>query len=150
MKSKLIFLCLLAGVVEIPGYAADPTNAPASTSDLSAPQRPLPAPPVDKGSVSPSGDIVPGTSPMPQHKTVGTAIDDASITTHVKARFVRDSVVKARDIKVETSRGVVQLSGFVGNDAEKVRAAELAHDVSGVREVRNDVIVQAPDGSAHK
>lgn len=146
MKTKFLIFSLLASAWLIPGYAADTNNS--STSDLSPPPRPLPAPPADK--VSPSSDIVPGTAPTPSGKTVGKAIDDATITTRIKARFVRDSSVKARDIKVETSQGVVQLSGFVNNETEKTRAADIAREVPGVREVRNDVIVQAPDGTAHK
>lgn len=144
MKSKFIFLSLLASVWGIPGYAADP----ATTFDSAAPQRPLPAPPADQ--VSPSSDVVPGSAPTPQGRTLGKAIDDATVTARVKARFVRDSAVKAREIKVETSHGIVQLSGFVNNDMEKTRAAEIARAVPGVVEVRNDVIVQSPDGAAHK
>jgi osmotically-inducible protein OsmY len=42
-------------------------------------------------------------------------------------------------VQVETFKGTVQLSGFVGSERERQRAAELARSVEGVKEVRNDL-----------
>src|SRR4051812_13763835 len=68
-------------------------------------------------------------------ESTGEYVDDASITTKVKAEFARDQAVKATDVKVETFKGTVQLSGFVNTAAEKSRAAEIASGVAGVRTV---------------
>jgi hyperosmotically inducible protein len=72
-------------------------------------------------------------------KSAGQTIDDAAITTKVKAKFVEDKTVSALNIKVDTYQGTVQLSGFANSPAEAERAAQLAREVSGVKVVRNDI-----------
>jgi hyperosmotically inducible periplasmic protein len=74
-------------------------------------------------------------------ETAGAYIDDAAITTKVKASFVQDKLVDAASIKVETLNGTVMLSGFAKNAAEKVLAGSLARDVSGVKMVKNELTV---------
>jgi hyperosmotically inducible periplasmic protein len=69
-------------------------------------------------------------------------MDDATITTKVKAALAKDPDVKAYQVNVETQKGVVQLSGFVDNEAAVRRAAQVAQGVSGVRSVKNDVRVK--------
>jgi hyperosmotically inducible protein len=69
----------------------------------------------------------------------GEYVDDSVLTTKVKAALFDDPVTKARQINVETYRGVVQLSGFVDSSAESSEATKVARSVSGVREVRNDL-----------
>lgn len=78
----------------------------------------------------------------PTDRTVGTAIDDAAISTRVKAALAGDPDVKARDVQVETYRGTVQLSGFVDSPENARRASEVARRVDGVREVKNDLLVK--------
>ena len=75
-------------------------------------------------------------------ESTGEYVDDATITTKVKAQLVQDSVVKARDIKVETYKGTVSLSGFVSTPEEKARAAQIAAGVPGVREVKDYISVK--------
>jgi hyperosmotically inducible periplasmic protein len=72
-------------------------------------------------------------------KSAGEIIDDGTITTKVKAKFVEDPVVKAMDIKVETYQGVVQLSGFANSMNEVEKADQIARNTSGVKAVRNDI-----------
>jgi hyperosmotically inducible periplasmic protein len=74
-------------------------------------------------------------------QSVGTYIDDATLTTRVKAKFAEDKVVSAMAIKVETFKGVVQLSGVAKSGAEKSQAERLARETSGVTGVRNDIVV---------
>lgn len=81
-------------------------------------------------------------------KTAGEAIDDAVVTTRVKAALFGDSTTKARKIDVETEQGIVQLNGFVDSAAEKTQAAKLARGVDGVKEVRNNLDVRSATGSA--
>jgi len=76
-------------------------------------------------------------------ETAGEALDDGVVTSKVKAALTDDEITKARDIKVETYRGVVQLTGFVDTNAEKAQASEVAKRVNGVKEVRNDIEVQS-------
>ncbi len=70
-------------------------------------------------------------------QTTGSAIDDSTITAKVKSALIDDPDTKAGDIKVETRGGVVQLSGFVANEAQKTAAAKVAQSVSGVKAVEN-------------
>ena len=76
-------------------------------------------------------------------QSVGAYLDDTSITTKVKAKFAADKAVSAMAISVETLNGVVQLSGFAKSSQEKSAAEELARGVTGVKGVRNDIIVRA-------
>lgn len=76
-------------------------------------------------------------------KSAGEIIDDATITTKVKAKFVDDPVVKAMNIKVNVYQGVVQLSGFANSTAEADKAAMIARDTAGVKSVKNDIRLAA-------
>ena len=75
-------------------------------------------------------------------ETVGAYVDDAAITTAVKAKFVDDKVVSAGSISVETMNGIVQLSGFAKSAAEKSQAEQIARNSKNVRSVRNDIVVR--------
>ena len=75
-------------------------------------------------------------------ETVGAYVDDAAITTSVKARFVDNRDVDAASIKVETLNGTVMLSGFAKNSAERSTAETIARAVSGVRSVRNEISIR--------
>ena len=79
--------------------------------------------------------------------SAGEMVDDSAITAKVKTALVGDPVTQARQIDVETYRGVVQLGGFVDSSEAKARAAELARSVEGVQEVRNDLRVGDADQS---
>jgi osmotically-inducible protein OsmY len=75
--------------------------------------------------------------------SVGQYVDDAAISTRVKARFAEDSGVSAMRIQVESLNGTVQLAGFATSQAEKDRAAQIARAVPEVKELRNNIIVRA-------
>ncbi len=75
-------------------------------------------------------------------ETVGAYVDDAAITTAVKAKFVDDKIVSAGSISVETLNGIVQLSGFANSTAEKIQAEQIARRSKNVRSVRNDIVVR--------
>jgi osmotically-inducible protein OsmY len=74
--------------------------------------------------------------------TVGQYVDDATISTRVRARFAEDPAVSAMRIGVETLNGTVQLSGFATSQVEKDKAAATARAVPDVREVRNNIVVR--------
>lgn len=75
----------------------------------------------------------------PTKESTGEYIDDTAITTKVMTAFVKDKEVKATEIKVDTFKGNVQLSGFADNSTEIERAAQIASQVPGVKSVRNDI-----------
>ena len=84
-----------------------------------------------------------GCAVVRNQESVGAYVDDTAITTRVKAKFAENKTVSAMAIGVETLKGVVQLSGFAKNDDERLTAERLARETSGVRSVRNDIVVRA-------
>ena len=83
-----------------------------------------------------------GCSSNPTSKSAGEYVDDAVITSKVKAAFAADSTVKATEVQVETYKGDVQLSGFVAEAGDAQRAVEIARGVKGVTSVKNDIRVK--------
>jgi len=75
-------------------------------------------------------------------ETVGAYVDDTSITTKVKARFVDNKEVDASSIRVETLNGTVMLSGFAKSSTEKATAETIAMRVEGVKLVKNEIAVR--------
>ena len=83
-----------------------------------------------------------GCAVVRDQQTVGSYVDDAAITTAVKAKMAEDKSVSAAAISVETLNGTVQLSGFAKSQAEKERAESIARNTKHVREVRNSIVVR--------
>jgi hyperosmotically inducible protein len=81
-------------------------------------------------------------------QSTGEHIDDAVITSKVKAALIDDPLTKARQIEVDTFRGNVQLNGFVDSPDEKTAASRVAHSVNGVQNVRNNLAVGHTDRAA--
>ena len=78
-----------------------------------------------------------------QERSAGVVIDDgAVITTEVKAALIGNKDTQASQINVATREGIVQLSGFVNDDNEKSTAEVVARNVSGVRDVRNELEIK--------
>lgn len=75
-------------------------------------------------------------------ETVGAYVDDAGMTTLIKARFVESTHVDAASIKVETLNGTVMLSGFAKNEGERNAAESIARGVKGVQLVKNEIVVR--------
>ena len=75
-------------------------------------------------------------------ESVGSYIDDAAITTSVKARYVDNPEVDASAISVETLNGSVMLSGFAKNATERATAESIAMKVKGVKSVKNGIAVR--------
>ena len=73
----------------------------------------------------------------PAGRSAGQVVDDATITTKVKAKLFDDSVVKGFAISVETFEGEVTLTGAVNTEPERERAGYLAGTVTGVKRVNN-------------
>lgn len=79
--------------------------------------------------------VVAGCAATPEQRSTGEVIDDTAITTKVKANLLADPMVSAFAISVDTSRGVVNLTGIVNSTAERDRAIQIAQDVGGVKRV---------------
>ena len=88
-----------------------------------------------------------GCASTSTRESTGEYIDDATITTKVKAAFVKDPIVKAIDVKVDTFKNVVQLSGFVDTQEQKARAEQIASGIQGVQSVQNNISLKAAAGT---
>jgi len=75
-------------------------------------------------------------------ETVGAYVDDTSITTSVKAQFLKDKQVDGTSIRVETLNGTVMLSGFAKDSTEKSTAETIAMNTKGVKMVKNELAVR--------
>lgn len=82
-----------------------------------------------------------GCSVMRDQQTVGAYVDDSVLTARVKARIADDKLISAVVVSVETFKGVVQLSGVAKTAEERSAAEKLAREVSGVRDVQNNIRV---------
>lgn len=74
-------------------------------------------------------------------RTTGDMMDDATISAKINAEMVKDKIVKARKIDIDTVDGVVVLSGIVETAREASRAVEIARSVPGVKSVRNNILI---------
>ncbi len=90
--------------------------------------------------LSVSGLTMVGCASNGHERSVGAVIDDAEITTKVKAALLAEKDVKSFEIKAETFGGVVQLSGFVDSQWQIDKAAQVASAVEGVKSVKNNLI----------
>jgi osmotically-inducible protein OsmY len=72
----------------------------------------------------------------------GAYVDDSWITSKVKSEMIASKKVSARDISVNTTNGVVTLSGTAPTWNESNSAAEIAHGVKGVKSVENDIRIK--------
>lgn len=86
--------------------------------------------------------VLAGCAAQDGHRSAGQYTDDTATTARVKAALVEADRVSAADVQVETYNGVVQLSGFVPSQDAANAAVKAARDVSGVKEVRNDIQVR--------
>lgn len=68
----------------------------------------------------------------------GEAMSDTWITTKVKSALLVGDSTSGTDIKVETSNGVVALSGTVATEAEREVAIDKAKGIEGVKSVAAD------------
>jgi osmotically-inducible protein OsmY len=72
----------------------------------------------------------------------GAYVDDSWITTKVKSEMAANHDVKAHNIKVDTAKGVVTLTGTAATWEESNKAADIARGIKGVTSVENNIRVQ--------
>ena len=88
----------------------------------------------------------PAVSSAPASKapptTVGMEIDDSLVTAKIKAALLEDKSIKSQDVKVETRKGEVQLSGFVDTQTQIDQIAQIAKGIPGVANVSNAMTVK--------
>ena len=80
-----------------------------------------------------------GCAETSTHESTGQYVDDTALTTKVKAAILDEPTLKVAEINVETYQGKVQLSGFVATQDNINKAVDVARNVTGVKEVNNDI-----------
>ena len=78
----------------------------------------------------------------PATTSVKTDIDDSVLSTRIKAALYNDTETKAFDIKVESRKGVVQLSGYVDNRSQADRALAIARGTDGAISVDDNMTLK--------
>jgi hyperosmotically inducible protein len=80
-----------------------------------------------------------GCASIANRDSAGQFIDDSAISTKVRAAILGEPTLQSAEIKVETFKGEVQLSGFVSSPAAEDRAVAVTRMVDGVVAVRNSI-----------
>ena len=80
-----------------------------------------------------------GCAATATRESTGEYVDDAAITTKVKAAILNRPTLKLLDIHVKTRKGAVHLWGTVASRAAIEEAGKLARGVAGVISVKNDL-----------
>jgi len=94
-----------------------------------------------KQELSRSGTIIRDKAREAGHAIAESAADAATTAT-IKARLAKDPIVSALDINVDSSGGLVVLSGKAKSQLEVGRAVQIALDTDGVRKVVSTIQVQ--------
>ena len=76
-------------------------------------------------------------------ESTGQYIDSSVITTKVKAELLADKEISGLPITVKTYKNTVQLSGFVNNTSQKIKAEQIARSVKGVEYVQDSLIIKS-------
>jgi len=100
-----------------------------------------------EGVKSVKNDMTIAKAPAEPAETIGEKIDDASITAQVKSSLLSHRSTSALKTKVETTEGVVTVSGIAKNAAEKSLVTKLVNDIHGVKDVINNMTIAVPVAS---
>jgi hyperosmotically inducible protein len=83
-----------------------------------------------------------GTASSVFAESTGQYVDDATITTKVKAAVMADSLLKGSSISVETDQASVHLTGLVDSKAQESEAIRVANQTNGVKEVQDHLTIR--------
>jgi hyperosmotically inducible periplasmic protein len=84
----------------------------------------------------------PGCTTPEERRSPEAYVDDSTLSAKIKSDLLRDPIVPGTEVNVTTHQRQVQLTGYVGTEEEKERAARIAGSVAGVLGVRNELVVR--------
>lgn len=119
----------------------DPTPPPTPTTSSTTTTTTTP-PATSTAPTTSSSDTTATTTTTTPSTSVGQKVDDATITAKVKTALLADDQVKGTALNVDTTNGVVSLTGSLDNQALADKAMQLARGVEGVSDVRNNITVK--------
>lgn len=74
---------------------------------------------------------------------------DSDVTRNVKSELNKDPMYKYTDVQAVVHDGIVQLSGFVDTPEQRERAAQIAANAKGARQIINTIALKpTPTGPA--
>jgi hyperosmotically inducible protein len=76
-------------------------------------------------------------------ETTGQLIDDVTITAKVKEAILADPQLKVMEVKVDTIKGVVTLSGGVDTRTQEADAVIVAKQIEGVKMVTDNMSIKS-------
>lgn len=76
---------------------------------------------------------------MPKPEQTSESPDDIVITAKVKEAILNEPSLRREKISVETSKGMVRLSGFVSTIGAMTKAIEIASSIKGVIAVKDEI-----------
>lgn len=85
---------------------------------------------------------VSGCSAAPHRESAGEFFDSSLITAKIKTRLIDDRTTNGFQIRVNTFKGVVFLTGYVESEYEKNHATRIVRSVDGVKQVNNNLIIR--------
>ena len=85
----------------------------------------------------PAVSLAANAEPPTAAEKTGEYIEDSALTTKVKAALLTEKNLKSLPISVESTEGVVTLSGQVVSSAQIDQAVDVAKHVKGVKDVHN-------------
>ena len=86
--------------------------------------------------------LVAGCAGDRMSRSTEEAVDDSLLANKVKMALYADKQVSGRQMTVEASQGVIQLSGVAASPPEAQRAVQIAQGIKGVKAVRNRLTVK--------
>ena len=79
---------------------------------------------------------------MVQEKSLGTALDDATASSEIKAKLIRADRKRFGEVDVEVAHGLVLLSGRVSSEEDKMFAEHTAWTSSRTQDVANELQIE--------
>ncbi len=77
-----------------------------------------------------------------KHDTTTSYVEDATITTNVKAAIFQQAAFHNEEIYIETINGIVKIRGFAQHPDQIKETTEIIKNVSGVKGVKNNLKVK--------
>lgn len=93
----------------------------------------------DRPAAQPLLELPQADASIPKQEQAAESVDDAVITARVKEAIFNEPSLRTEKISVETSRGTVQLSGFVSTFFARDKAIEIARSIKGVTAVKDEM-----------
>lgn len=131
-SERFSLICFSAALVV--GLAACEKQKPAETAGESIDQ-----------AIEKAGDKIDEASKKlgEQTEKASEVLDDTAITAKIKEAILAEPGLKVLQITVNTTNGVVTLSGSVDSQQSSDRAKEIADAVAGVKSVENQLVVKS-------